>query len=124
MHIDGPRCREDARSPRQHQGRQAARSKRARATVMKRRSLRLKGVKAVNTFKNPALKQLTDQQVRFAPPARRLTQLSQAEKLLSEIDPAKNYPYQFICYRLTDYRPTSYPDLVIDGNALIHDLCL
>src|SRR5437660_9328354 len=69
------------------------------------------------------MKQLTEQ-VRFAPPARRLAQLSQAEKLLSEIDPAKNYPYQFVCYRLTDYRPTSYPDLVIDGSALAHDLCL
>jgi RNA polymerase primary sigma factor len=81
-------------------------------------------VKIVNSFKNPALKQLADQQVRFAPPARRLAHLSNAEKLLSEIDPGKNYPYQFVCYRLTDYRPTSYPDLVIDGNALIHDLCL
>jgi transposase len=81
-------------------------------------------VNAVNSFKNPALKQLTDQQVRFAPPARRLAHLSNAEKLLSEIDPAKNYPYQFICYRLTDYRPTSFPDLVIDGAALIHDLCM
>src|SRR5438874_3072777 len=70
------------------------------------------------------MKQLTDQQVRFAPPARRLAQISQAEKLLTEIDPSKNYPYQFVCYRLTDYRPTSYPDLVIDGAALIHDLCL
>ena len=78
----------------------------------------------MNSFKNPAMKQLTDQQVRFAPPARRLAQLSQAEKLLNEIDTSKNYPYQFVCYRLTDYRPTSYPDLVIDGNALIHDLCL
>ena len=78
----------------------------------------------MNSFKNPAMKQLTDQQVRFAPPARRLAQISQAEKLLTEIDPSKNYPYQFVCYRLTDYRPTSYPDLVIDGAALIHDLCL
>ncbi len=78
----------------------------------------------MNNFKNPALKQLTDQQVRFAPPTRRLAQITRAEKLLSEIDPSKNYPYQFVCYRLTDYRPTSYPDLVIDGVALQHDLCL
>lgn len=78
----------------------------------------------MNNFKNPALKQLTDQQVRFAPPARRLAQISRAEKLLSEIDSSKNYPYQFVCYRLTDYRPPSYPDLVIDGVALQHDLCL
>ena len=35
---------------------------------------------------------------------------------------AKQYPYQFICYRITDYRPDSYPDLVIGGADLQHDL--
>jgi RNA polymerase primary sigma factor len=78
----------------------------------------------MTTFKNPALKQLTDQQVRFAPPARRLDQLHRAERLLAEIDPARLYPYQFICFRLTEYRPNSYPDLLIGGEDLKHDLCL
>jgi len=77
----------------------------------------------VTSFKNPALKQLADQQVRFAPPARRLEQLSRAERLLGEIDPTKQYPYQFVCYRMTEFRPTSYPDLRIDGADLKHDLC-
>ena len=66
----------------------------------------------MTTFKNPALKQLTDQQVRFAPPARRLDQLHRAERLLAEIDLARQYPYQFICFRLTEYRPDSYPCLL------------
>src|SRR5690348_13803407 len=66
-----------------------------------------KGVESVTSFKHPALKQLTDQQVRFAPPARRLEQLARAEKLLAEIEPAKQYPYQFVCFRITDYRPDS-----------------
>jgi RNA polymerase sigma factor (sigma-70 family) len=87
-------------------------------------ALAIKGVAAVNGFRNPALKQLTDQQVRFAPPARRLEQLGRAERLLSEIDPGKQYPYQFICYRITDYRPDSYPDLLVGGEELQHDLCL
>jgi hypothetical protein len=78
----------------------------------------------VAAFKHPALKQLTDQQVRFAPPARRLEQLSRAQKLLSEIEPGKSYPYQFICFRVTDYRPDSYPDLLITGADLKHDLAL
>ncbi len=78
----------------------------------------------MTNFKHPALKQLTDQQVRFVPPARRMDQLARAEHLLAEIDPAKQYPYQFICYRITDYRPDAYPDLLIDGNDLIHDLGL
>jgi RNA polymerase primary sigma factor len=78
----------------------------------------------VAVFKQPALKQLTDQQVRFAPPARRLEQLARAQKLLSEIEPERFYPYQFVCFRITDYRPESYPDLLISGADLQHDLAL
>jgi RNA polymerase sigma factor (sigma-70 family) len=70
------------------------------------------------------MKQLTDQQVRFTPPPRRMEQLGRAERLLAEIDPNKQYPYQFVCYRITDYRPDSYPDLLIDGKDLTHDLGL
>jgi len=78
----------------------------------------------VSNFKNPALKELTDQQVRFAPPARRLAQLTNAEHLLAEVEPNKQYPYQYICFRITEYRPDSYPDLLIDSRDLEHDLCL
>jgi RNA polymerase primary sigma factor len=83
-----------------------------------------KGVAAVTAFKHPALKELTDQQVRFAPPARRLEQLARARQLLAEVKLGKRYPYQYVCYRVTDYRPTSYPDLLIDGADLAHDLAL
>jgi RNA polymerase primary sigma factor len=79
---------------------------------------------AVAAFKQPALKQLTDQQVRFAPPARRVEQLARAQKLLGEIEPTRSYPYQFVCFRVTEYRPESYPDLLIPGNDLVHDLGL
>jgi RNA polymerase sigma factor (sigma-70 family) len=79
---------------------------------------------AVSNFKHPALKQLTDQQVRFAPPPRRLEQLARAERLLAEIDPLRQYPYQFVCYRITDFRPDTYPNLLIGGRDLEHDLCL
>jgi RNA polymerase primary sigma factor len=81
-------------------------------------------VTVVTNFKHPALKQLTDQQVRFAPPGRRLEQLARAEKLLAEIDPTRQYPYQFVCFRVTEYRPDSFPDLLIEGRDLEHDLCL
>jgi RNA polymerase sigma factor (sigma-70 family) len=81
-------------------------------------------VKVVTTFKHPALKQLTDQQVRFVPPARRMDQLSRAEQLLAAIDPEKHYPYQYVCFRITDYRPDAYPDLLIGGDDLEHDLGL
>jgi len=39
----------------------------------------------VTQFKNDALKQLTDQQVRFTPPTRRQEQLGRSERLLAEI---------------------------------------
>lgn len=73
-------------------------------------------------FRNPALKQLADQQVRFANPARRAEQLARAERLLAEIEPSKQYPYQYVCFRITDYRPESYPHLLIRGEDLQHDL--
>jgi RNA polymerase sigma factor (sigma-70 family) len=53
-----------------------------------------------------------------------MEQLARAERLLAEIDPGKQYPYQFVCYRITDFRPDAYPDLLIDGKDLQHDLGL
>jgi len=79
---------------------------------------------AVIGFKNPPLKQLTDQQTRYAPPARCLEQKERAEKLLGEVEPTRQYPYQYVCFRVTDYRPDAYPDLLIDGSDLAHDLRL
>jgi RNA polymerase primary sigma factor len=73
-------------------------------------------------FRAPALKELTDQQVRFAPAARRREQVARAAKLLGELDPAKVYPYQFICFRITDYRPDAHGDLLIPAGDLKHDL--
>jgi len=78
----------------------------------------------VSAFQIEALKQLTDQQVRFAPPNRRLEQLARAERLLAEVDTGKNYPYQFVCYRITEFRPDTYPELLIPGEDLRHDLGL
>src|SRR5262249_8316839 len=77
----------------------------------------------VSVFKTTALKELTDQQVRFVPPSRRMEQLAKAEQLLSELDTEKKYPYQYVCFRITDFRPDSYADLVIDGSDLEDDLC-
>jgi RNA polymerase sigma factor (sigma-70 family) len=81
-------------------------------------------VVAVIGFKQSALKELTDQQVRFAPPARRAEQLVRAERLLAEVDANKRYPYPFVCWRITDYRPTAHADLLIRGDDLVHDLRL
>jgi RNA polymerase sigma factor (sigma-70 family) len=78
----------------------------------------------VTGFKTPALKELTDQQVRFAPETRRQEQAARAARLLAEVEPGKLYPYQFVCYRITEFRPDSYADLLIPGADLAHDLGL
>jgi RNA polymerase sigma factor (sigma-70 family) len=78
----------------------------------------------VKTYKHQALKELADQQVRFAPPPRRLEQLKRAEQLLSEIDLNRSYPYQFVCYRVTDFRSKEHEALLIQGREVAHDLGL
>ncbi|MCI0640020.1 MAG: sigma-70 family RNA polymerase sigma factor [Gemmataceae bacterium] len=75
-------------------------------------------------YQQPALEEFTDQQVRFAPPARRLEHLRRAETLLAETDSNREYPYQYVIYRITDFRPDAYPDLLIRGQDLVGDLRL
>ncbi|MFO0797299.1 MAG: sigma-70 family RNA polymerase sigma factor [Gemmataceae bacterium] len=78
----------------------------------------------MSAFKVSALRELTEQQTRFAPPARRLEQVARAERLVAEIDPGKQYPYQWVCFKLTEYRSDAHPDLLIPGPLLRHDLAL
>jgi len=78
----------------------------------------------MSRYHNPAMKQLTDQQVRYAPVDVRVEQVDKAEQLLLELDPTRQYPYHEICERITDFKPSMYPDLVVDGNDAIHDLGL
>ncbi len=78
----------------------------------------------MNDFYTAALKELTEQQTRYAPVARRQSQIANTQKLLSEIDPGKAYPYQYICFRVTEYRSDSHPELMIAGETLRHDLTL
>ena len=76
----------------------------------------------MSEFKIQALKELTEQQTRFAPAVRRQAQVANAQELLSEIDAGKTYPYQYVCFRLTDYRSATNADLLINGEDLRHDL--
>ncbi len=76
----------------------------------------------MDRYRHPALKQLKEQQVRFAPVDKRLEQVNRAEELLAEIDPAKKYPYQLVCFRVLEFRPDSHTGLLLDGADLVHDL--
>ncbi len=70
------------------------------------------------------LRELRDQQVRFAPRGKRLEQAERAERLLSELDLARDYPYEFIYYRVTDYRPEENCRKMVRGEDAAHDLRL
>lgn len=75
-------------------------------------------------YMNPAIRELRDQQVRFAPRDKKMEQVDQAEKLLAELDHKRTYTYEYVCYRITNYRPTAYPDLQLSGKEASHDLRL
>ncbi len=73
---------------------------------------------------HPALKQLKEQQARFAPKERRLEQIDRAETLHAEIDLGRCYPYEYLCFRITGFRPEGSPALVLEGKDVWHDLRL
>jgi RNA polymerase primary sigma factor/RNA polymerase sigma factor len=80
-------------------------------------------------YKSSAILQLRDQQVRFAPIEKRIEQSIRAEKLLNEIDPERTYSYEFICFRVTGFRPEasiietmSGADAVLDLHKFIEDV--
>ena len=75
-------------------------------------------------YQDTTLKQLRDQQVRYAPRHKKVEQIERAERLISEIDPKKTYSYEYLCYRITDYRPDAVPGNTMLGAAAKHDLRL
>jgi RNA polymerase primary sigma factor/RNA polymerase sigma factor len=77
-----------------------------------------------SAYRSHVIKQLRDQQVRFAPRAKKLEQVERAERLLGELDPGKSYSYEYLCYRITDYRPDASPQSVVTGEEARHDVRL
>jgi RNA polymerase primary sigma factor/RNA polymerase sigma factor len=75
-------------------------------------------------YQSPELRELRDQQIRFAPRAKKLQQVEAAERLIAEIDSDKTYPYEYVCFRVTGYRPTEPASSKITGDDLRHDLRL
>ena len=75
-------------------------------------------------YRHPALKGLKEQQARYAPKERRIEQIDRAEAVLAEILPDKRYPYEYLCFRITGFRPDGFPALVLDGFDVQHDLRL
>lgn len=61
-------------------------------------------------------------QMNFASHGVRLDQIVAAERLLLELDPDKGYPWDYVLFRITGYRPKSGGDEFLSGEALLNDL--
>jgi hypothetical protein len=61
-------------------------------------------------------------QLRFAPAETLRRQLERAEGLAAEIDPTRNYPEDWLVFRVTGYRPQIDSPAVFVGEALLGDL--
>lgn len=77
-----------------------------------------------SSYIHPAIRELRDQQVRFAPREKKLEQVDRAERLLLEIENDRTYTYEYVCYRVTTYRPEAYPEVRMRGEEAVHDLRL
>ena len=73
-------------------------------------------------YKCESIRQLRDQQVRFSPREKKIEQIDAAERLLGDIQDDKNYNFEFVCYRVTGFRPQNTPIVKISGPDLRMDL--
>ena len=60
-------------------------------------------------------------QLRFTPEKKRRKQLDAAEKLVTIIDKDKEYPFEFVCFRITGFNLKS-ENVLIKGDELLEDL--
>jgi len=62
-------------------------------------------------------------QVRFAPAGRRRKQIDAAEQLLGIIEKDREYPFEFVCFKITGFRPEGEKGhRLIKGKELAEDL--
>ncbi|MHC4758315.1 MAG: helix-turn-helix domain-containing protein, partial [Planctomycetota bacterium] len=62
-------------------------------------------------------------QLRFTPLEKRQKEVDSVEELLSIIKPEKEYPFEFICFKITGYHPkTEVGKELIKGDVLAEDL--
>jgi len=73
-------------------------------------------------YKCDSIRDLRDQQVRFAPRDKKIEQVDCAEKLLRDIQLDRDYNFEFVCFRITGFRPEKSAIVKIKGENLRHDL--
>ena len=75
-----------------------------------------------SNYKCDSIRQLRDQQVRFAPREKKIEQVDNAERLLRELKPERDYNFEFVCFKVTGFRPEKAPIVKISGDDLRQDL--
>ena len=75
-------------------------------------------------YQSPVLRDLRDQQIRFAPRTKKLQQVEAAERLISEIDPQKTIPTNTSASASPAIGRKRMPGRKITGDDLLHDLRL
>lgn len=73
-------------------------------------------------YKCDAIQQLRDQQVRFAPREKKLEQIDNAERFLREVETDRDYNFEFVCFKITSFRPEKSVIIEINGEDLRNDL--
>ena len=65
------------------------------------------------------------QTLRFTPESKRQKQLDAAEELIALIDPQREYPFEFVFFKITGFSPKeTVQPYVLPGELLLHDLRL
>ncbi|MCD0460501.1 sigma-70 family RNA polymerase sigma factor [Roseiconus lacunae] len=76
-----------------------------------------------NNYRDSKIKELRDQ-LRFNQKTKLIEQAAATETLLSEIEDGRDYAYDYLCYRITNYRPDQSSRHNIASADLSHDLRL
>ncbi|MDR1922880.1 MAG: sigma-70 family RNA polymerase sigma factor [Planctomycetaceae bacterium] len=70
------------------------------------------------------IRELRDQQVRYAPREKKIDQSRRAELLYREVSDDNDMSYIHVCTAITDFKSEMYPELMLNGKQLKHDLLL
>ena len=74
-------------------------------------------------YMSPAIRQLRDQQVRFAPREKKTRAGRSAREAAGRARPERTYTYEYLCYRITDYRPEVVPRREADAARRPATIC-
>jgi len=75
-------------------------------------------------YRDEKVKELRDQLTRFAPKTKKVEQAALAEKVYAELEPDRSYAFDYICFRITNYRPEVASRHTVASADLKHDLRL